>query len=204
MPSTLNIDLYGLIGARMPGVGVTVSTVGTMLENGVHNSEGIVYSVPQHKLTDADGQVSFTLISSEDFRVATQYRVKIGDSLYTVSVPNGPHQLYDLLASPAGDHNRYLALGADQSFTAADYEAGTIFTANVVTFPTFTTPLYPAVTVPTSSPITQFIQLGTLQQDITGFFVQVADIDVAGEPHNQWVGTRMFPVDYSGVRMRVT
>ena len=204
MPSTLNIDLYGLIGTRMPGVGVTVSTVGTMLENGVLDSEGIVYSVPQHRLTDADGQASFTLISSEDFRVPTQYRVKIGDSVYTVSVPNGEHQLYDLIASPAGDHNRYLALGADQVFTAADYEAGTLFTTNTVTFPTFTTPMYPGITVPSTSPITTFTQLGDIEQNLTGFFTQVADIDIGGRSHDAWVATMPFPAVYSGVRLRVT
>ena len=106
--------------------------------------------------------------------------------------------------TPVGDHSRYLAVGADAVFTESDYTSGTEFTADTVTFPTFTGSMFPGVVVPDTNPITTFTQLGVLDQDISGFFTQIADIDIGGTTHNQWVGTQAFPDSYSGIQMRVS
>ena len=102
------------------------------------------------------------------------------------------------------DHNRYLALGADAVFTEADYTGGTIFNTNTVTFPTFVGAMWPGIVVPDTNPVTTFTQLGLFNQDLTGFFTQIADIDIGGTNHNQWVGTQAFPDSYSGVSLRVS
>ena len=103
-----------------------------------------------------------------------------------------------------GNHNRYLALGADAVFTEAEYVAGTTFNSNVVTFPVFTGLMFPGIVVPDSNPVTTFTQLGLFDQDLTGFFTQIADIDIGGTAHNQWVGTQAFPDSYSSIQLRVS
>ena len=103
-----------------------------------------------------------------------------------------------------GNHNRYLALGADAVFTEAEYVAGTTFNSNVVTFPVFTGAMFPGIVVPASNPVTTFTQLGLFDQDLTGFFTQIADIDIGGTIHNQWVGTQAFPDSYSSIQLRVS
>ena len=204
MPSTLIVDVYLITGQVAPGITVTVLPVTSMLEVDDAATIGIVHVVSEAQVTGASGIVSFDLLSSDDYRVPTQYLVEVGHSKYVITLPSGRRQLYDLLTPTSGDHNRYLALSDDTTFTTLDYTGGTVFQSNIVTFPTFTTPKYPGITVPATSPITTFTQLGAIQQDLSGFFDQAADIDIGGTNHQQWVGNRMFPAVYSGVRLRVT
>ena len=106
--------------------------------------------------------------------------------------------------TPVGDHSRYLALGADAVFTESDYTSGTEFTTDTFTFPTFTTASFPGVVVPATNPITTFTQLGALTQDVTHLFTQLANIDIGGTAHEQWVGIQAFPTNYSGIQVRIS
>ena len=106
--------------------------------------------------------------------------------------------------TPVGDHSRYLALGADAVFTESDYTSGTEFTTDTFTFPTFTTASFPGVVVPAANPITTFTQLGALTQDVTHLFTQLANIDIGGTAHEQWVGIQAFPTNYSGIQVRIS
>ena len=107
-------------------------------------------------------------------------------------------------STPVQTHNRYLALGDDATFVEADYTAGTTFTTDSFTFPTFTTAQFPAVAVPASAPITTFTQLGAFNQDITHLFTQGADLVIAGENHNIWIGIQAFPTNFSGIVVRLS
>ena len=134
------------------------------------------------------------------------YTANVSASVATSAVPTDSRfrNLTEGGSTPVGNHSRYLALGADAVFTESDYTSGTEFMSDTVTFPTFLGHLFPGVVVPDTDPITTFTQLGVINQDISGFFVQIADIDIGGTTHNQWVGTQAFPDSYAGVQMRVS
>ena len=106
--------------------------------------------------------------------------------------------------TPMSNHNRYLALGSDAVFTEAEYTGGTRFNSDAVTFPTFTGSMFPGIVVPATNPVTTFTQLGTFDQDLTSFFTQLADRNIGGVLHQEWVGTQAFPDSYSGIMLRVT
>ena len=106
--------------------------------------------------------------------------------------------------TPMSNHNRYLALGSDAVFTEAEYTGGTRFNSDAVTFPTFTGSMFPGIVVPATNPVTTFTQLGTFNQDLTSFFTQLADRNIGGVLHQEWVGTQAFPDSYSGIQLRVT
>ena len=134
------------------------------------------------------------------------YTANVSASVATSAVPTDSRfrNLTEGGSTPVGNHSRYLALGADAVFTESDYTSGTEFMSDTVTFPTFLGHLFPGVVVPDTDPITTFTQLGVINQDISGFFMQIADIDIGGTTHNQWVGTQAFPDSYAGVQMRVS
>ena len=97
MPSTLVVDVYLISGEVAAGVPVTVTPVTSMLEVNDAPTFGIVSTVGESRVTDPNGQVSFDLLSSNDYRIPVQYVVTVGQSIYTVTLPDGTHQLYDLL-----------------------------------------------------------------------------------------------------------
>ena len=97
MPSTLNVDVYLISGEVARDVLVTVVPVTPMLEVNDDPTVGIVGTVGESRVTDPNGQVSFDLLSSDDYRIPVQYSVTVGQSTYTVTIPDGTHQLYDLL-----------------------------------------------------------------------------------------------------------
>ena len=101
MPSTLVVDVYLITGQVATGVLVTVAPVVSMLEVNESSIVGIVHTVTVPKVTGPSGIVSFDLLGSLDYRVPTQYVVTVGQSIYTVTLPDGTHQLYDLLNLPA-------------------------------------------------------------------------------------------------------
>ena len=103
-----------------------------------------------------------------------------------------------------GDHNRYFALGADRSFTEADYTSGTLFMTDIVTVPDFTSNSYFSFAVPSTEPITNITQLGIIAQDLTDEFTQEADVDISGTAHDVWTSDNVFFPVNSGIRLRVT
>ena len=100
MPSTLLVDVYLITGQVGRGVPVTVAPANSVLELSNDPTYGIVHTVTVSKATGTSGIVSFDLLSSEDYRVPVQYVVEVGQSKYTVTLPDGTHQLYDLLNLP--------------------------------------------------------------------------------------------------------
>ena len=105
---------------------------------------------------------------------------------------------------PVLTHTRYFAVGADRTYTEADFTSGLAFTSDTFTIPTFTANRIFKIAVPASAPISLIEQLGNPVQNITALFTQEADLVIAGENHNIWISDDVFYPVLSGIQIRIT